>query len=531
MPNRTDKRQKKVVKSVVLIGFSRTINGQAVTVFAEGAAGHVKWCTGTVTITDEGAGYDHGCKYEKDNGDGTTSIYYNEGDETSCDFNLSETLAAVVTSVAAGSGLTGGGTEGALTLTVGAGRGTTVRADNVDVGVDVYNTLGALGIGVLVNLSGFDTTNGVTMTLADADAGIQATHVTIDAIANNTAGVVYPVGLATGDATNNLDTSGQTIGDLVYLSGTAGGFVFAALTGADQLSQAVGVVKVVSATVGQIFFFPGAQRILKLPTTMLQDSAIATAKIAANAVTGAKIPNAAIGTLAHLDLAAVVVDHADASPKEILAADADQERLALVVLVATEAAAGDPDIDIGVASDTNSVVDDFGAGAWAVGDRLVRLVRIPAGDNLRATIAAAGTAGAMDVFVHLLTLNVNPANLAASEALTATADGLTTGLMSGNANHAVVTSAAATNAITLPASSAALVGKAFTIWVGANGFELLTPASSGATINGTDSDGTNQADIPANSLSRLALVDTDTWILENIGSTGTVAAAIVPDND
>lgn len=126
---------------------------------------------------------------------------------------------------------------------------------------------------------------------------------------------------------------------------------------------------------------------------------------------------------------------------------------------------------------------------------------------------------------------VTPAKLAASEALTATADGLTTGQMTGNASHAVVTSGAATDAITLPASSAALVGKTFTIWVGANGFELLTPASSNATINGTDSDGTNQADIPASSLSRLTLVDTNTWLLENIGATGTVAGAIVPDND
>lgn len=126
---------------------------------------------------------------------------------------------------------------------------------------------------------------------------------------------------------------------------------------------------------------------------------------------------------------------------------------------------------------------------------------------------------------------VTPIKLGTSEALTATADGLTTGLMSGDTSHAVVTSAAATNAITLPASSAGLVGKQFTIWVGSNGFELLTPATSNATINGTDSDGTNQADIPANSLSRLTLVTTDTWILENIGSTGTVAAAIVPDND
>ena len=127
--------------------------------------------------------------------------------------------------------------------------------------------------------------------------------------------------------------------------------------------------------------------------------------------------------------------------------------------------------------------------------------------------------------------SVTPIKQAASEALTATVAGLTTGAMTGNAFHAVVTSDSAAKQVSLPASSAGLIGKQFTIWVGANGFALITPASSNATINGTDADGTNQADIPANSLSRLTLVNTNTWLLENIGSTGTVASPIIPDND
>jgi len=159
--------------------------------------------------------------------------------------------------------------------------------------------------------------------------------------------------------------------------------------------------------------------------------------------------------------------------------------------------------------------------------------RILVGDGTTvASVAVSGdatlsSAGALTIGSGKIT----PAKMAASEALTATADGTGTGAMSGTTSHAVVTSASATNQISLPASSASLLGKMFTLWVGANGFELITPASSNATINGTDADGTNQADIPANSLSRLTLVDTNTWILENIGSTGTVAAAIIPDND
>lgn len=402
--------RKLIANQATLKGTSVTINSQTMLVTARDLSGNVVLCSGAAAPTDAGSGYAIGCIFRLTTGNGIgTTNYINEGSATSCDFNALTSSGGDVESVAAGSGLTGGGSSGALTLTAGAGRGITVRADNIDAGVDVYNNLGALGIGVLVNLSGFDTTLGITMTKADADAGIQATHVTIDAIANTTAGVVYPVGLATGDVTNNLDTSGRTIGDLVYLSGTAGGFVFTAPTGADQLSQVVGVVKVVSATIGQIQFFLGALRLLKLPTTMLQDSSVVAAKVA--------------------------------------------------------------------------------SGALA------------------------------------------PIKSAASEALTATADGLTTGLMTGLTSHAVVTSAAATNAVTLPASSAGLVGKQFTIWVGANGFELLTPALSGATVNGVDSDGTNQVDIPASTLSRVTLVDTDKWILENLTALGAVTTALIPDND
>lgn len=175
----------------------------------------------------------------------------------------------------------------------------------------------------------------------------------------------------------------------------------------------------------------------------------------------------------------------------------------------------------GNSSGVAAALDANDSGKILVGDGTDLASVAVSGD---ATLAANG---ALTVASGAIT----PAKLSASQALTATADGLTTGVMAATSQHAVVTSASATNAITLPASAASLIGKQFTIWVGANGFELLTPASSGATINGTDSDGTNQADIPANSLTRLTLVNTDTWIMENIGSTGTVAGAIVPDND
>lgn len=118
-----------------------------------------------------------------------------------------------------------------------------------------------------------------------------------------------------------------------------------------------------------------------------------------------------------------------------------------------------------------------------------------------------------------------------SGSLTATADGTGAGAANVDSDFFEVTSGAATDQISLPAISNSNKGKPVMFYVGANGFELITPASSNATINGTDADGTNQADIPADSLIRCTPVSNTAWIMEIIGSTGTVAAAVIPDND
>ena len=283
------KKTKMVAPLFQAIGAVATINSQAITVTARNAAGLVTECYGTVTITDAGAGYAKGCRYVKTDGGVATTLFINEGSTSSCDFNAMETSASSVTGVTAGTGLTGGGSEGSVTVNAGAGRGVAVRADAIDVAIDVYNnTGGTLAVGTLVYLTGFTTTNGVTVAKADADAGLKATHVVADAILNNAAGVVYPVATVTGLATN-----GTTIGDPVYMDATtAGAFVFSAPTGADQMVQIVGVVKVVHASTGEIVFFPGADRVTKLPTSAIQDSAVTATQLASNAVTTAKILDA-----------------------------------------------------------------------------------------------------------------------------------------------------------------------------------------------------------------------------------------------
>lgn len=111
--------------------------------------------------------------------------------------------------------------------------------------------------------------------------------------------------------------------------------------------------------------------------------------------------------------------------------------------------------------------------------------------------------------------------------VTATSDGLTTGLVPIGATFVSITSASANNIVTLPASD---VGAVIFMYVGANGCEVRTPAASGATINGVDSDGTNEAALPATHLVMCACVADDTWIMGDWTDAGTVGATgIVPD--
>lgn len=112
---------------------------------------------------------------------------------------------------------------------------------------------------------------------------------------------------------------------------------------------------------------------------------------------------------------------------------------------------------------------------------------------------------------------------------TATSDGLTTGLIADGTTFVTVTSSSATNAVTLPAIVAGTVGQSIDIYVGANGYELLTPASSNNTINTVDSDGTNQLDVAANTLLRCVQVSSTGWMAYQVAAT--TITVVAPDND
>lgn len=321
---------------------------------------------------------------------------------------------------------TGTGRQAATEVEATVQNGVIVAPGGGEAVVVVNNTGVDMARDALVYVSG--VTGGVLeVTLADADvADSPAMFYLPAALLTGATGLAYKSGLSVA----TLNTNAGTVDDPVYLdAATAGNWTLTPPTGADDSVQVVGRVAVKSATVGQIMWALSEHR--DVGTNELQDLAVTTGKLAADAVDGTKLADAAVNSEhiaagavdgVHLTNAAfgiahaatLTVDHADASPVEIVAADATHERLFRVVVVATEAAAGGPDIDIGSAGFANSVVDDFGAGAWALGDRCERVVRVEAGGNLRATIAAAGTAGALAIYVDNVTPVIQSTNFAAA---------------------------------------------------------------------------------------------------------------------
>lgn len=137
------------------------------------------------------------------------------------------------------------------------------------------------------------------------------------------------------------------------------------------------------------------------------------------------------------------------------------------------------------------------------------------------TIASTGIITVAKAAVFTLGMQV------AAVAVTATADGLTTGTIALGTSFVSVTSADANHIVCLPTS--APIGTVIHGWVGATGHEIQTTSASNETINGQDSDGTKEAAIPATTLWRVTKVSSTAWILVAWDELGAVITAIVPD--
>lgn len=110
--------------------------------------------------------------------------------------------------------------------------------------------------------------------------------------------------------------------------------------------------------------------------------------------------------------------------------------------------------------------------------------------------------------------------------VTATADGLTTGLIPANASHVTIVCDTATKQVTLPAN---VVGKRIVLSTPtANGCELIC-ADAAAKINDVVCGATNEAALVADSHFVAECISSTEWILRGFTKLGADIAAIVPD--
>lgn len=110
-------------------------------------------------------------------------------------------------------------------------------------------------------------------------------------------------------------------------------------------------------------------------------------------------------------------------------------------------------------------------------------------------------------------------------AVTATADGLTTGLIPAAASFVVLTSANAAHQASLPAAE---VGKELDILVVGAAAELIASVAT-HKINDVLVGATNEAALVQDALYKVKYVATDKWILTGVTKLGAAIAAIVPD--
>ncbi|GEM_PF-1208178 len=145
----------------------------------------------------------------------------------------------------------------------------------------VYSA-GALAKGDLLHITGYNVANSCfTVEKADADtSGKQAQLVASTVNGGSETSLASDIEELTG-----LNTNAGEVGDPVYLdAATAGSWTLTGPTGADQIQQIVGRIKVKSATVGKIVFNTVKIERVKVGTSGLQDSSVTSAKIAPGTV-------------------------------------------------------------------------------------------------------------------------------------------------------------------------------------------------------------------------------------------------------
>lgn len=137
---------------------------------------------------------------------------------------------------------------------------------------------GALSKGDLLHIIGYNAVNEVfQVEKADADtSGKPAQLIASEANAGSATSLASDIEELTG-----LNTNSGNVGDPVYLDATtAGSWTLTAPSGADQLKQIVGRIKVKSETVGKIVFNTVKAEIVSMGSSGLQAKSVLKTKLA-----------------------------------------------------------------------------------------------------------------------------------------------------------------------------------------------------------------------------------------------------------
>jgi hypothetical protein len=143
--------------------------------------------------------------------------------------------------------------------------------------------------------------------------------------------------------------------------------------------------------------------------------------------------------------------------------------------------------------------------------------------------SAAGTAEASKLLLLGASKNIDtissPAFRSTGQAATATADGLTTGLIPAGANFVTVTSANADHQVSLPAG---VVGDVINL-LGVGAACELIAVTAGDKVNDVVVGATNEAALVQDALYTCRYVAANKWIVTGETKLGARIAAIVPD--
>lgn len=403
---------------IQLDGDTETVDSTSVTVLLRNPSGYVLLATGATVPSDAEAGYAKGCLFIQTDGEANTTLYLNEGSETSADFNvgtasttftsLTDTPGSLVAKTVYG--VNAGATALEAKFTVGTmtpTSGNVLVADGTDWGTSTPDSAGLVsktgtqtiaGVKTFSNNPVFPAGSVLSTYLQNAAADLGAADVTLNFSNSNGS---YVTNLITdGDFTANKfngNVTGNVTGNVSGSSGSCTG-------------NAVTVTNGVYTT---------------------DTGSISTAMIAANAVNATKLQNAA----ADLGNADIEVDFSNSNEGNVTNITTDGSMAATAGFIGALTGNADTVTNGVYTTDTGSVSTAMIA-ANAV--------------NATKLQAAAADLGAADVTVNLG--NTNGAfntNITTDGSVTAT-DGFTgdlTGNASGSSGSCTGNAASVTNGV------------------------------------------------------------------------------------